>query len=145
MRKEHVFAASFAFLMVIMAVYFGASIHNANTNQHITYLNEMDNIQYFDVDVIPRLNARAAIYTLPFIVFILLLEIYIIWKSKNRIVRNMAIGLLVTIVIILSFDIMILTDPPAYDFSRWGYIWITLGLFLIAGNVLSLFMKPTDS
>ena len=142
MRREHIFAASFAFLMVIVAVYFGASIHNAYTNQHITYLNEMDNIQYFNVDVIPELNARAAAYTLPFIIFIILLEAYIIWKTKVRVARNIAIGLLVAVLIISSLDMLTLTDPTSYDFSKWGYVWITLGLFLIAGNVISAFLKP---
>ncbi len=140
MRNINIVAACISFLLVLIAVFFGASIHNANTNMHITYLNEMDNIHYFDVNRVPQLTRQATIFTLPLLIGILVLELIITVKGTVRQVKNIAIGLAIAMLIVIVFDVLIMSNAQAYDFSRWGYIWITMGVFSLAGNALCVFI-----
>lgn len=141
MRGRNILSAALAFLMILISVFFGASIHNAGENIHITHLNEMDNIHYFDAELIPKLNFQAAMYTLPLIATILVVQGLIAMGSKVRQVRNIAIGLFIAALIVITFDILTLWDPEAYNFNRWGYVWITMGVFIVAGNGISVFVK----
>ncbi|MEX1000730.1 MAG: hypothetical protein WDZ35_01300 [Crocinitomicaceae bacterium] len=140
MKKQHLIIAGLAFLMCLVAAYFGVSIQNANNNFLLTDLNEIDKIYYADINEVPKLSFLAAGITAPLILAILILEGMIIKKTQNRKVKNMAIGLMVATFIILLTDVYTLISPQKMDFSQWGYVWICLGLFLIAGNILSIFI-----
>ncbi len=146
MRSKNGVAAALGFLMVLISMYFGSSIYNSKSNSPISYLNEMDHIHYYDVDLIPNLNFNAAAITLPFILILLFLQIWISLKATISPIRNIGRGLLCAVVIILAFDVLILSNPEQFDFSKWGYIWITLGIVIIAGNAFSVFIKgPVSS
>lgn len=141
MRSKNGLAAAIGFLMVLISVFFGVSIHNAKTNDPISYLNEMDHIHYYDAELIPELNFSAAAITLPFLLILLFLQIYISVKAVVKPVRNIGIGLLVAVLIIILFDLLVFSNPVYFDFSKWGYIWITLGILIISGNAFSVFIK----
>lgn len=141
MRPKNIIGAVLGFLMTLIAAFFGASIHNSKTNVHISHLNELDHIHYFDPDLIPQLNAQAAIFTLPFVIGLLVLEIWIASKAKVKQVKNIAIGLSIAATIILTIAILTLIDPVSFDFSQWGYVWITMGIFIVSGNALSAFIR----
>lgn len=137
MHKRHLIIAALSFLMCVISIYFGIRIYNANENILLTNLNELDNIYYDDVENVPKLSFLAALLTLPFLLAIGTLEIICIVKSSKRQVKNIAYGLVVVVIIVLTVDIITLTDPVGFDFSKWGFVWICLGLILIAGNLLS--------
>ncbi|MDC3352220.1 hypothetical protein OAV92_03135 [Crocinitomicaceae bacterium] len=141
MRSKNILCAVFGFLMTLIAAFFGASIHSSKTNVHISHLNELDHIHHFDPEIIPQLNAQAAMFTMPFVLALLFFELWIVFKSDIRQVKNIAIGLTVAALIILVVAILTLMNPVEFDFSQWGYVWITMGIFIVAGNALSIFIK----
>lgn len=141
MRNYNFGIAAASFLMCLLSVYFGISIFNANTNAPIQHLNEADNINYFDIRLVPMLSQKASIYTFPMIMAILIMEIMIIVKSKIKVVKNIALGMLSAIIIVFVFDVMIFLNPYDFDFSKWGFVWICLGIIIIAGNLLSAVMR----
>lgn len=143
MQSKHLAVIIIAFLIILIAAYFGASIHNSKTNHLIDYLNEMDNIQHYNVELIPSLNFRGAVITLPLILIVLVIEVLIVIQSNNRVVKNIAIGSIFASLIVILIAILTLSYPNEFDMSRWGYIWITMAVVLFAGNVLSIFIKPT--
>lgn len=140
-RKIFLLAAGFGFLMVLIAAYYGSSVQSAKMNDPIRYLNEMDHIHYYNAAAIPQLNYRAAITTLPIVILIVLAEIWILFKSPFRVTKNVAVGLIMACLFIVIVSFLTLTDPANYDFSLWGYVWMAMGLFIIAGNVMSVFVK----
>ena len=141
-RKIFAISAGLAFLMALISMYFGSSIYNANENVHLQYLNEMEQIHYFDADMVPGLSRLAALVSLPFLLGILGLEIYVLFKSPVRISKRIAIAIVGIVVILLLLAILTIKYHTEYDFSKWGFAWVFGGLFTIAGNVLSIFLKP---
>jgi len=141
MRKQNGLCAAIGFLLLLVSLYFGASVHNANTNSLITYLNEADHIYHYDKALVPKLNYQAALFTFPLILMIFVVEVIIAIKSKMRQVKNIGIGLSIASLIIAIVAVLILLNPTAYDFSLWGYVWITMGIFIVAGNIISIFLK----
>lgn len=142
MRKFYATCSGLAFLMLLISVYFGSNIYRANENRYITHLNEMDRISYYGIEQVPQLSYNAALFTFPLILGIIFMEILILSKKPNLKTRNIAIGCLCAIGIIFVVDLLTLANPENYDFSNWGYLWITLGLIVLAGNTLSVFIKP---
>lgn len=140
-RKIFLLAAALGFLMVLIAAYFGSSIQNAKTNDPISYLNEMDHIHYYNAALIPQLNYRAALVTLPFVLLLSLVEFWILFKTPFRIPRNISIGLLVACGLLIVISFLTLHNPSGYDYSKWGYVWMAMGLFIVAGNILSGLIK----
>jgi hypothetical protein len=141
MKVKHIIVASLSLLIVFISVGFGISISNANSNQLITEWNEFENIQYFDVQMVPKLSYFAALLTLPLILIVLVFELLILKEAKVRQVKNISIGLLIAIAFILIFDILTIYTPAYFEFSKWGFIWITMGMVITAGNVLSIFIR----
>lgn len=140
-RKIFVIIAALAFLMCLISLYFGASIYNANDNFHVQHLNDMDRLNYYDVEQVPALTRMAAIVSLPFLLAIMVLEIYVVIKTKVAPVKRIALsltGIALTVMVIAG---MTLASPLSFDFSHWGFVWIFAGLFTIAGNGVSVFMK----
>jgi hypothetical protein len=140
-RKIFVAAAGLAFLMTLVSMYFGSSIYNANENVHLGYLNEMDKIYYYDIEKVPQLTKMAAIISLVFLIPILGLESYTLIKSPVKSTRKIAIALATVAVILIFIAILTISNPVNFDFSKWGFAWVFGGLFTIAGNVLSVFLK----
>lgn len=141
MRSKNLICASFAFLIILLAAYFGASVHSAKANDVISYLNEFENIQYYDVEMVPLLNYRAALFTLPFLLAILFFELLISFKSKIRQVKNLAYGAITAVLAILVINILTLVNPFQYDISLWGYVWITMSAIILTANLISVFIK----
>ncbi len=141
MRPKNVLCAALGFLLILIAAYFGASIHNSKTNELISHLNEMDQIHYYSPALIPKLNFQAALFTLPLIITLVIVEAIIAFKAAIRQVKNIAIGLLLAAVLLLVLAVIALSNPAQFDFSQWGYVWIAMGAFIVVGNVLSIFIK----
>lgn len=141
MRKKHLIVAGLAFLMCLLSAYFGVRIQNANSNFLLEELNAIDQIYYADVNEVPRITFQAAVITSPLILAIIVTQILIILKTPLRVNKNIAIGLLVASISILTVDFITLLSPQTMDFSQWGYVWVCMGLFLIAGNILSIFIQ----
>jgi len=141
MKKKNLIVAIIAFVFCLIAVYFGASIYNANENALVEHLNERDHLNYYDVDAVPALSRIAAIITLPFIVAIFLLELFIALKSQVRPVKNVARAITIAMGLLLCIDIATITNSASFDFSHWGFFWITFGLITVWGNLFSVFVK----
>ena len=141
-RKIFVISADLAFLMCLISMYFGASIFNANDNIHVEHLNDMDRLSYFDAEMVPGLTRLAAIITLPFLLGIMVLEIYVVMKTKIAPVKRIALSLTGIVLTVLIIAAMTIASPLDFDFSHWGFVWIFAGLFTVAGNGVSVFMKP---
>ena len=143
MKVPHLVSAGLSFLMILIAVFFGSNIYRANENRFITHLNEMDRISYYGIADIPALTQKAVVFTFPLILTIFILTTYILIKKPFRIVRNIAFGNMVISTIIIVLSLLVFNDPITFDFSLWGYVWITMGIILIAGNILSVFIKKS--
>ncbi|NOQ74693.1 MAG: hypothetical protein GQ574_21955 [Crocinitomix sp.] len=141
MRSKNLLCASIAFLVILIAAYFGATIHSSKSNDIISYLNEFEHINYYDVALIPKLNFQAALFSLPLLLIILVFEIIIALKSQIRQVKNLAMGAGLAIIIVIVFNILTLANPNDFDFSQWGYIWITMGAITVTANLVSVFVK----
>ena len=139
--KKNLIVACVAFLMCLVSVYFGMSIYNASHYGPIQHLNEADKIFYYDEKFVPALTIRAAIVTSPFILTIIILSTIIVFQSNRRQVKNLAKGSLAAALIISVFDILTIANPIAYDFSKWGFAWIMLGMIIIWANLLAVFIK----
>jgi hypothetical protein len=141
MRKYNLIIAGVAFIICLVSAYFGVRIYNANENFLITDLNEFDKIYHDDINLVPKLSKLAALITLPLISIILVLEVLVLRTAKVRQSKNIAIGLMIAAVAVLVVDILTISNPIFFDFSKWGFVWICMGLFLMAGNVLSYFIS----
>lgn len=144
MRFKNILCACFAFLVILIAAYFGASIHGSKTNDIISYLNEFDNINYYDADLIPQLNFQAALLTAPFLFAILVFELLIVFKTPVRKVKNLAIGATLAVAAVIVVDILTINNPYDFDFSAWGYIWITMSAIILTANLVSVFVKGNN-
>ena len=130
-----------AVIICLISVYFGMSIANANNNFLIEHLNVADKIDYYPKKVVPALTFRAAIVTSPFLLAIIVLTIVTIRQTQKRKVRNLLIGGLVAVGIIAVVDVLTLVNPVQFEFSQWGYVWVTMGLIIIWANFLSALIK----
>ncbi|MCG8575778.1 MAG: hypothetical protein MI810_12905 [Flavobacteriales bacterium] len=140
MKKTHILIASIAFLMCLISVFFGISIYNANENHLIQHLNEMDQIHYFDKDQIPVLNHQAVVFMFPLVLGITFFQLKVLIKAKIKRRKNIAMGLLIPVAILWVFEAMVFFNPANWDFSKWGFVWISMGFFLIVGNAVSIFI-----
>ena len=141
MRSKNLMIAAFAFLVILIAAYFGATVHSSKANGLISHLNEFEHIEYYDVELVPKLSHLAALLTLPFLLAILFFELYIGFKSKIRQAKNLANGATIAVLAILVIDILTLINPYAYDVSLWGYVWITMSAIIFTANLVSVFIK----
>ncbi|MBI3136595.1 MAG: hypothetical protein HYZ14_18110 [Bacteroidetes bacterium] len=140
-RKIFAVSAGLAFLMSLISMYFGSSIYNANENVHIQYLNEMDHIRYYDADMVPGLTRLAAILSIPFLLGILGIELYVFRKTPVPAAKKIALAISILALILIILAMVTIKTPLQFDFSKWGFAWVFGGLFTIAGNALSVFLK----
>jgi len=141
MKNKNLIIAGLGFILCLISVFFGASIYNANENFLVEHLNDMDQLDYYDVDAVPALSRIVSIITLPFIVIILAVEIFIALKSKLRPVKNIARGISVAFIFLLCLDFAIISNSANFDFSQWGFFWVIFGIIAIGGNMISVFVK----
>jgi hypothetical protein len=141
MRSKNLICAILGFLTLLIAAYFGASIYNAQATHLVDHLEEIENNRRYSVELVPFLNYQAAVFTLPFLLIIFFLEIYIRVKSKIRQVKNIALGLTIALSGVIIVAILTLSNPTQYDFSQWGYVWLTISILVVAGNLISVFVK----
>lgn len=140
-RKVFALSAGIAFLMCLIAMFFGASIFNANENVLVEHLNDMDKLNYFDDEQVPALSRLAAIITIPLILIIAGIEVYIFIKSSKKKVKTIALVLLAINALLLILALILINNHHTMDFSHWGFAWIVAGFFTIVGNVGSIFLK----
>lgn len=145
MRRLHYIIMAVAFLMSIIAIYFGIKVQNANTNFHIEHLNVMDHIHYSDVADVPKINFTAALFLTPFILALLVMHILTLRKRKTRQPKNIAIGLLIAVLGLLGLNVAVIFFPFDLDFSMWGYIYAFVGFFIFGGNLLSAFIPEKSA
>lgn len=141
MRSKNLICAILGFLTLLIAAYFGASIYNAQATHLVDHLEEIENSRHYALELVPLLNYQAAVFTLPFLLIIFFLEIYIRLKSKIRQVKNIALGLTLALSVVITVAILTLSNPTQYDFSQWGYVWLTISILVVAGNLISVFIK----
>lgn len=141
MKKLNLFSAAGAFLLALIAVYFGASIVNANQNFPIEHLNELDNLHYYDVEEVPFLTFKAAMVCGPFLLVLLVLQLIILRKSQARKAKNIALALSIVLAAVLIFDLVIFFNPHDFIFSKWGFVIVFVCFFNIVGNMISVFIK----
>jgi len=141
MKKHHFALIGIAFITIIVSLFFGMSIQNAQDNFLIDHLNIEDGINYFDVNEVPKLSFTAAIVSLIFLFSLLGLEIYIIKKSQHKKVKHLALGAIIFISIILIFAFLTIFNPHYFNFKSFGMIWVIFCLNVIFINLVSLFVK----
>ena len=141
MKNAHLAILAISFVTVLVSLYYGVSIQNAQDNFLITdlYLNE--GITYYDVDYVPTLSFKAAIVTLLFLTIGLGFQLFVFFKTPFKRVKNLAIGALVCYGIILIFDFLTISDPHFYNFKTYGMIWVTLSLTTIFINIVSVLIR----
>jgi peptidoglycan/LPS O-acetylase OafA/YrhL len=145
MRKLHLFAAAASFLLCLLSIYFGIRIFNANDNHLITELNSFDKVYYDPIERVPALSNGAAIVTAPFLLGILILNVFCLFKVESQKAKRLIIGLISTVSVIIVFDIIMILSKGGMDFSKWGYIWICLGLILLSGSGLAYILRRKES
>lgn len=140
-RKVFLIAAGLAFLMAMISMFFGSSIYNANENSLVEHLNEMDHLHYYDADMVPGLSRLAALVSLPFLLGILGVEIYILRKTPIASAKKIARAILIIALLLILLAGLTIRYHSFFDFSKWGFAWVFGGLFTIAGNAISIFLK----
>lgn len=145
MRKYHLVIAGLAFLMCLFSMYFGIRIFNANENHLLTELNQIDKIYHDDINQVPFLSFKAGVFTAPLLLAMLVFQIITLIKTQQRQAKNVCRGLLAAISIILIFDALVMIHPLHFDFSKWGFVWICLGLIILAGNLLAYVLRRKEA
>lgn len=144
-RKIFLVIAGFAFLMCLVSAYFGSSIYNANDNIHVQHLNDMDRLQYYDAEEVPALSRLAAIISVPFLLAIAVMEIYVSLKTHVAAAKRIAFALCFIAIAVLILAGLTIKNPQNFDFSHWGFAWIIAGFFTVVGNAVSIFLRKKHS
>jgi TRAP-type C4-dicarboxylate transport system permease small subunit len=139
--KVHIAINVLCFITIIISLYFGMSIFNANDNQHITHLNNFDNYTYYDIKDITVLTAQAVIISSVFLLTAFGLQIYSYFISKTKRKKRITLGLLTIYLILFFFSIFVMFDIETRDFYHYGMIWVLLSLTLIFANSVLIFLK----
>lgn len=139
-KQFYISIAALAFLMSLIAMYFGASIFNANDNFLVEHLNDMDKIDYYDIEDVPALSRLACIVTAPFILAILVLEIIGLRKTTLLRSKRLSFAVLFFCTALVVLSLLILKNPYFFDFSHWGFAWIFSGLAIIVSSLVRVFV-----
>lgn len=130
-----------SFLIILISLYYGMSIQDAQDNFLIEHLYINEGVENFDLDYIPTLGYKAAIITLFFLVIGFGIQIYIFIKTPFKKIKKLALGALVCFLIIFTFDFLTISFPHDYNFKNYGMIWVLLSLSTIFINGVSIFVK----
>lgn len=141
MKQTHIVIAALAFLMCFLSAFFGISVYNAQQYVLIDHLNEMDQLNYYSAEDVPGLNFMAATMTVPLVFLILLGEIRILLKTKLQIRKRIAFAALACAATVFVLCLLTFSDPTAWNFNPWGFVWVAMGFFIIVGNMVSFFLR----
>lgn len=141
MKNAHLGIMGLSFLTILISLYYGMSIQNAQDNYLVEHLYLNEGVEHFDLDYIPTLGFKAALVTLVFLVLGFGIQVFILIRTPFKKVKNLAIGALICFIIIFIFDFLTLSYPHDYNFKNYGMIWVLLSLSTIFINGVSLFVK----
>ncbi len=141
MKNLHFGILLTSLITILVSLYFGITIQNAQDNFLIEHLNVSDGIVYSQVDEVPTLGFKAAIITLVFLIVGFSLQSYIYLKTPFKKVKNLAIGAIICFLIIFIFCFLTISFPHDYNFKNYGMIWVLLSLTTIFINGVSIFVK----
>jgi hypothetical protein len=141
MKNGHLTIIALSFLTILISLYYGMSIQNAQDNFLVEHLYLNEGVENFDLDYIPTLGYKAAIITLFFLIIGFTIQFFIFLKTPFKNVKKLAIGALICFIIIFIFDFLTIYFPHDYNFKNYGMIWILLSLTTIFINGVSLFVK----
>lgn len=141
MRKLHAGIMALSFIIILVSLFYGISIQNAQDNFLTSHLAIDDGKNYADLEEIPTLGYKAAVITTFFLLIGFSLQIYILSKTKLKQVKNLCIGAVVCFLIIFGFDFLFLFYPKSYNFRDYGMIWVLLSLSTIFINGVSIFAR----
>ena len=141
MKNGHLTIIALSFLVILISLYYGMSIQNAQDNFLVEHLYLDEGVENFDLDYIPTLGFKAALITLIFLVIGFGVQVYILIKTPFKKIKNLAIGALICFIIIFIFDFLTISFPHDYNFKNYGMIWVLLSLSTIFINGISLFVK----
>ena len=137
----HIAISILCFITVILSLFFGMGIFNANENLHVTHLNEYDEFSYYNTDDIPVLTAKAVIITGCFLLITFALQIYSYFKTTLKQHKTIIIFLLGIYLILFFFSFFVMADLENRNFYHFGMIWVLLSIILIFANGILIFLK----
>ncbi len=141
MRNYHIYIICLSIITLLISLYFGASIHNAQDNFLTEHLNEQDGFNFESVDDVPILTKKAALLTSFFLILSLGLQVFVFFKTPYKKSKRIALALMVPHLIILFYAFLLMTSPQNHNFGSYGMIWVTLSLLIVFGNIISIFIK----
>lgn len=101
----------------------------------------MDKINYYSEEDVNALTRLAVIVDSFFLITIGGLEIYVSRKTPFKIVKKLALVITALCIVLLVLGIFTLNNPVFFDFSKWGFAWVFVGLATVAVNALSVFVR----
>ena len=141
MRKAHAGIMFVCFVTILVSLYYGITIQNAQDNFLIEHLNIDEGQNYASLDEIPTLNFKAAVVTLFFLLIGFITQIYIYIKTPYTLAKKLAIGAFICFISIFIFDFLTISNPHAYNFKHYGMIWVLLSLSIVFINGISIFVR----
>ena len=141
MKNAHIGIMFVCFVTILVSLYYGVTIQNAQDNFLIEHLNIDEGQNYAALEEIPTLNFKAALVTLFFLSIGFGVQIYVYLKTPYSVVKKLAIGAFVCFISIFIFDFLTLSNPIDYNFKHYGMIWVLLSLSIVFINGVSIFMR----
>ena len=137
----HIVINILCFIVIILSLFFGMSIFNANENLHVTHLNSYDNYSFYDTEEIPVLTAKAVIISSIFLVIAFGFQIYSYLKATIKRNKNIILAMLFIYPILFFFSFFVMSDLDQRNFYDFGMIWVLLCLTLIFANTIIIFLR----
>ncbi len=137
----HIVINILCFITILVSLFFGMSIFNANENLHVTHLNEYDNYSYYSKDDIPVLTAQAVIISSLFLIVAFGFQIYSYVRAINQNNKIIIFIMMLIYPILFFFSFFVMADLENRDFYHFGMIWVLLSLTLIFANSIVIFLK----
>jgi len=141
MKNAHIGIMFVCFVSILISLYYGITIQNAQDNFLIEHLNTNDGQTYAGIDEVPTLGYKAAIITLFFLSIGFITQIFVLIKTPFNVVKKLAIGAIICFLIIFIFDFLTISYPYDYNFKHYGMIWVLLSLSVVFINGVSIFIR----
>ncbi len=132
-------------ITMLVSLYYGTSIQDAQDNFLVEHLYEDEGIDNFDLDYIPTLSFKAAFVTLFFLLFAFILQFIILIRTTFKSVKYCSILALCFFSVIFIFDVLTLFCPHDYNFKNFGMIWVLLSLSIIFISMVGVFTKKQQN
>ena len=78
MKNGHLTIIALSFLVILISLYYGMSIQNAQDNFLVEHLYLNEGVENFDLDYIPTLGYKAAVVTLIFLIIGFGVQVFIL-------------------------------------------------------------------